>query len=247
MFSIIIPVYNVAPYLRECLDSVLAQTYTDWDAICVDDGSTDGSDAILDEYAAKDARVKVLHTQNGGVSAARNNGLREPKGDWILFLDGDDLFGKDLLRKVEDALKIYADSDIIGFDLGRLEQDGRVVQGKETKPMNCGFCQFAYRRGFIKGILFPSYGMGEDRVFSFRVLAKKPRISKIDYIGYFYRMREGSATHSVVNRRVSLSTIKYHFDMALLVFRIECSMKERVRWLWYFTKTIAGYVKDSFK
>lgn len=76
-FSIIIPVYNVAPYLRECLDSVLAQICTDWEweAICVDDGSTDGSGAILDEYAARDGRFKVIHQTNAGVSAARNAAL----------------------------------------------------------------------------------------------------------------------------------------------------------------------------
>jgi len=116
-FSIIIPVYNVAPYLRECLDSVLAQTYTDWEAICVDDGSTDGSGAILDEYAEKvrrsrsevkgggegqDSRsrsrttncqlptIRVIHQENKGVSAARNAALDVAQGEWIGFLDGDD-------------------------------------------------------------------------------------------------------------------------------------------------------------
>ena len=89
-FSIIIPVYNVAPYLRECLDSVLAQTFTDWEAICVDDGSTDGSGAILDEYAAKDNRFRVIHQQNAGVSVARNTALSRIRGEWFLFLDGDD-------------------------------------------------------------------------------------------------------------------------------------------------------------
>ena len=73
-FSIIIPVYNVAPYLRECLDSVLAQTFTDWEAICVDDGSTDGSGAILDEYAVRDKVVFIIHQKNSSVGAARNKG-----------------------------------------------------------------------------------------------------------------------------------------------------------------------------
>lgn len=100
-FSIIIPVYNVAPYLRECLDSVLAQTFTDWEAICVDDGSTDGSGAILDEYAAKDKRFRVIHQKNAGVSVARNVALDSIRGEWFLFLDGDDL-----LRN--DALEIFA-------------------------------------------------------------------------------------------------------------------------------------------
>ena len=97
-FSIIIPVYNVAPYLRECLDSVLAQTFTDWEAICVDDGSTDGSGAILDEYAAKDVRFRVIHQKNAGVSAARNAALDVMCGGWFLFLDGDDMFRPDVLE-----------------------------------------------------------------------------------------------------------------------------------------------------
>jgi len=97
-FSIIIPVYNVAPYLRECLDSVIAQTFTDWEAICVDDGSTDGSGAILDEYAAKDKRFRVIHQKNAGVSAARNAALDIASGKWFLFLDGDDVLRNDGLE-----------------------------------------------------------------------------------------------------------------------------------------------------
>lgn len=97
-FSIIIPVYNVAPYLRECLDSVLAQTYTDWEAICVDDGSTDGSGAILDEYALKDNRFKVLHQKNQGVSAARNVALDAASGEYLVFVDSDDFMDDDYLE-----------------------------------------------------------------------------------------------------------------------------------------------------
>ena len=97
-FSIIIPAYNVAPYLRECLNSVLAQTFTDWEAICVDDGSTDGSGTILDEYAAKDSRFRVFHQSNAGVSAARNKALDEAHGEWFLFLDGDDILRFDRLE-----------------------------------------------------------------------------------------------------------------------------------------------------
>lgn len=91
-FSVIIPVYNVAPYLRECLDSLLAQTFTDWEAICVDDGSTDGSGSILDVYAATDKRFQVIHKKNEGVSVARNVGLDIANGQYVLFLDSDDAF-----------------------------------------------------------------------------------------------------------------------------------------------------------
>ncbi len=97
-FSIVIPVYNVAQYLRECLDSVLEQSLTDWEAICVDDGSTDGSGAILDEYAARDVRFMVVHQANAGVSAARNAGMALARGEWLVFVDADDWVDKAYLQ-----------------------------------------------------------------------------------------------------------------------------------------------------
>ena len=87
-FSIIIPVYNVAQYLKECLDSVLAQTFGDWECICVDDGSTDGSGEMLDVYARGDSRFRVFHQTNKGVSAARNLALEHATGDVVCFADG---------------------------------------------------------------------------------------------------------------------------------------------------------------
>lgn len=91
LFSIIIPVYNTAPYLRDCLDSIFNQTFTDWECICVDDGSTDNSSHILDEYQQKDKRFKVIHQKNTGVSVARNKGLDMASGKWVSFVDADDI------------------------------------------------------------------------------------------------------------------------------------------------------------
>ncbi|AQP45765.1 glycosyltransferase family 2 protein [Tessaracoccus flavus] len=90
--SVIVPVYNVAPYLTQCLDSVLAQTFGDFELLLVDDGSTDGSSALCDAYAARDDRVRVVHQPNAGLSAARNAGLKLALGEFITFLDGDDWF-----------------------------------------------------------------------------------------------------------------------------------------------------------
>lgn len=98
MVSVIIPVYNTEKYLRQCLDSVLAQTYSDWEAILVDDGSTDTSGTICDEYADADTRVKVLHTANAGVSAARNTALDSACGEWLTFVDADDMLAPDALE-----------------------------------------------------------------------------------------------------------------------------------------------------
>ena len=89
--SCIVPVYNVEKYLRRCVDSILNQTFTDFELILVDDGSPDNSPAICYEYAVKDSRIKVIHKVNGGVSSARNVGLDVAKGEWICFVDSDDL------------------------------------------------------------------------------------------------------------------------------------------------------------
>lgn len=104
-FSIVVPVYNVAPYLREFLDSVLAQTESDWEAICVDDGSTDESGKILDEYANKDSRFGIVHQENGGVSVARNAGLERVRGEWFFIVDPDDILGSDYIHELYGLVK----------------------------------------------------------------------------------------------------------------------------------------------
>lgn len=90
LISIIVPVYNTEKYLDQCIQSVLAQTYTNWELLLIDDGSTDSSGAICDKYAAEDKRIRVFHKENGGVSSARNLGLDNAKGEWITFVDSDD-------------------------------------------------------------------------------------------------------------------------------------------------------------
>ena len=105
-FSIIVPVYNVEQYLAECVESVLAQTFTDWEMILVDDGSPDNCPRLCDEWAGKDARIKVVHKKNGGASSARNVGIRESGGEYILFLDSDDFYNdKDALKTFDNKLK----------------------------------------------------------------------------------------------------------------------------------------------
>lgn len=98
LISVIVPVYNVEKYLRCCLDSILAQTYTNWECILVDDGSTDASGKICDEYAANDNRINVIHKENGGVSSARNLGIEKAKGEWIFFMDSDDEIKKEAIN-----------------------------------------------------------------------------------------------------------------------------------------------------
>ena len=103
MVSIIVPIYNIEGYIRECIDSILAQTYPDFELILVDDGSPDNCGRICDEYAEKDVRIKVIHKENGGLTSARNAGLAVAKGDWIMHVDGDDWIGPDMIESLIEA------------------------------------------------------------------------------------------------------------------------------------------------
>lgn len=103
LISVIVPVYNVKNYINRCIDSILNQSFSDFELLLVDDGSTDGSENICEEYALKDSRIKVIHQKNTGQAAARNNGVKEAKGEWISFIDSDDSVNSQLLNALYDA------------------------------------------------------------------------------------------------------------------------------------------------
>lgn len=106
LVSVIVPIYNVEPYIKKCVDSILSQTYTNLEIILVDDGSPDDCPAICDEYAKKDSRVVVIHKQNGGLSEARNAGLDIMKGDYVVFVDGDDWVGRNYVKNLYDLISL---------------------------------------------------------------------------------------------------------------------------------------------
>lgn len=114
--SIIIPVYNTEQYLPHCIDSLLSQAFTDFELLLIDDGSKDCSGQICDEYAAKDSRVRVFHKENGGVSSARNLGLRNAQGEWIIFIDSDDWISESMLHDMHEKAT-SENSDIVYCDL----------------------------------------------------------------------------------------------------------------------------------
>lgn len=115
MVSIIVPIYNIEEYIRECIDSILAQTYPDFELILVDDGSPDNCGRICDEYAEKDVRIKVIHKENGGLTSARNAGLSVAKGDWIMHVDGDDWIEPDMIESLIEAAKA-TEADLVFGD-----------------------------------------------------------------------------------------------------------------------------------
>lgn len=132
-FSIIIPIYNIELYLQECLDSVLAQTIEDFEVIAVDDGSTDESGRILDDYANRDFRITAIHKDNKGVGSARNEGIKKAKGEYLCFVDGDDVLASTYLQVLYDAVGI-ADSSLGGFKtFGVLVKNSLVVTPETNK------------------------------------------------------------------------------------------------------------------
>ena len=238
-FSIIIPVYNVAPYLRECLDSVLAQTFTDWEAICVDDGSTDESGRIIDEYVARDARFKKVVKKNGGLASARNAAFPYLSGRWVGFLDSDDKIEREWLA----SAKVIADRD--NPDMVRLsfkfwdptKPEGAQVWNSEERPerlyaerrdvfrwgweilINGGWVWLYFLRREVlmnSGVRFPENALvKEDVVFDMNILPHLQKVAQGSYDGYRYRMRSNSLWH----KPRSLDACVRFLDDALLFWK----------------------------
>lgn len=209
--SIIIPVYNAARYLHECLDSVLTQTFTDYEVICVDDGSTDGSGEILEEYAAKDSRIRVIHQKNAGAWMARNHALKLAQGEWITFVDADDVLNKNWFRAaMRIAEKTQADLVRLGCCYDREIPSGFMVQAadEECEAFNGvlaakwmwnvmargGFLWRCFiRRDIIAGLEFlPRINCKEDGIWLLGLSQRVKRVAEGRFAGYFYRATEGS-------------------------------------------------------
>lgn len=200
--SLVIPVYNVEAFLPACLDSVRAQTVETWECILVDDGSTDGSGAICDAYAEKDARFRVIHQENGGgAGAARNCGMAHASADWLLFVDSDDWLDPEALRlSIEEAERTGADILVFGFtrhgrDKRRSATDTvSVPEGKidltEIQQLNIfeNVWNKLFRTAFIRenSLQFPPLYSGEDVVFNFSAYLYTERIYGLDKPLYHY-------------------------------------------------------------
>lgn len=211
-FSIIIPVYNVEAYLRQCLDSVLGQTYGDFEAMCVNDGSTDGSLAILEEYAARDSRIRIISQPNRGLSAARNAGLLKATGEYILFLDSDDWLEQNALEVLSTNL---ASEDMLCFGGRRYDETNGSYRLADTLPCTTyatGMDYYdanalaprdfafvcvvlrCYRRQFLieNQLNFKEGILHEDNLFTPQACLHAHTVKVIDNILYNYRIRKGS-------------------------------------------------------
>ncbi len=223
-YSYIIPFYNVKPYTAACLESILAQTYQNWECICVDDGSPDGLGEILDQYAAKDSRFKVIHQPNSGVGAARNAALSVMTGDWFLFVDGDDLSAPCTCEMCEKVLEQYPKVDMLMFHEVSFPQEGVCSWGKGLDGMRMnfrevacivdswmygtGFCTRAYRRSVYGSLRFPQLVRGQDRYYLLDCMFKTNSIVQIDRAISGVRLRIGSTMRSPMTaKKIAAHTV----------------------------------------
>lgn len=212
MVSIIVPVYNCGEYLSKCVESVLAQTYTDFELILVDDGSFDGSSQLCDLWAESDSRIQVIHQKNAGVSAARNAGMDAATGEMLTFIDADDYY---VPKTLETLLESLGNADMVMYDLITVwANGGRAADTIPRLPESCmiekkdwypallaqmagSACRCLYRRELVEDIRFPvGIKLSEDRLFN---LAAMGRAEKLNYLKkglYMRTIREGSACFS---------------------------------------------------
>lgn len=201
--SIIVPVYKVEKYIRRCLDSIIAQTFTDWECILVDDGSPDASGRICDGYAAKDSRFRVIHKKNGGVSSARNAGLDVARGEYVTFCDSDDWVEKNWLsEQLNDISTGNFDVCVCGlYGYGRARR--KILNRKSSKQLifsENGFGGFSFLR-FIKrrnvGDLRYNESISylEDLDFFYRLFDKCNKILWTDKPLYHYDLNPSSVTN----------------------------------------------------
>jgi len=209
--SVIIPVYNVKPYLERCVQSVVSQTYKDLEIVLVDDGSTDGSGELCDQLAATDSRIQVVHQVNKGLSEARNTGIRQATGDYVFFVDSDDGWLLDdgveqLVNQCEattdllmfKAVDIYTDgrqTPMKDFDVEHINSlpDGHAVFAYlvKTQVFRAGVWLLMVRRSILTGndIFFPSGLISEDVYWDMQLWQhiKKVKIVNLNFYGYYFR------------------------------------------------------------
>jgi len=226
MFSIIIPVYNVESYLCECLDSVLSQTYTDYEVICINDGSTDGSRSILETYTQQHTKIKIIHQHNQGLSASRNRGIREAIGDYIFFLDSDDWIepdalmilaekenGEDLVcfngrRYFENGTTEIPDKGINEFGLSGWEYYNKYSVVNRKFDFVCTVLRI-YRKDFLleHSLYFEEGIFHEDNLFTPIACYYANKVLIVSDVLYVYRIRSGSITQSGSNESVRIKKL----------------------------------------
>lgn len=268
--SIIVPIYKVEQYLGKCVDSLINQDLPSkvYEIILVDDGSPDRCGEICDEYAASHSNVKVIHRENGGLSAARNSGVDVAQGQYIQFVDSDDYLEPNVLgnlvRKMEED-----ELDILRFNYQNVNEEYKIFEPYKVDKLfvdykdkvcggitflterlgyGCYAWQFIIKRELLENCLFKEGVYFEDTEWTPRLLMKASRVTSTNLMVYNYLMREGSITQSVDEKKKR----KVLEDKLLLIDSMQEEMKDVVDKRWFegvigqTTLSVLGYVTSNY-
>lgn len=243
MISVIIPIYNAEAYLHDCLESVQKQTYKDFEVICVNDGSQDNSADICQRFVDKDKRFRLINQENGGVSSARNRALKEAKGEYVCFVDSDDVIDKFYLENLNNLAK---DGSFAVCSYSRkimnLGANARNVRHYSAKEYITNIINERFEHPNIWMMLFKNsiiqtqhldFTVGcirnEDTEFYIKYLMYEEKVASTDYKGYYYRINESSAMH--VTTIKSLTSLEASKRMG--VFLLENGVTDNVNIILY--------------
>ena len=259
--SVIVPVYNVRNYLPKCLDSIIGQTLKEIEIICVNDGSTDGSDKVLEEYAKKDSRIKIVNRENGGLSAARNTGMPYATGKYIGFVDSDDYIDSAMYElmyynaehfnsqmvicanhKLDDTTGIVFDDDPY-YTLGYFpkELNNRVFNHNDTKGFFQDFCVMAWNKLYLRSFLeekharFPDGYIFEDGPFFTDIYFDMERVTLVRDFLYYYRVNRANS--------IVVKGDKNFVDIFYVVNKMLANMRKTS----YFNEIKSYFLRKKFK
>uniref|UniRef100_UPI004055FE8A glycosyltransferase family 2 protein n=1 Tax=Acetatifactor sp. TaxID=1872090 RepID=UPI004055FE8A len=223
LISVIVPVYNVAEYVEECITSILCQTYEDIQIVIIDDGSSDESGKICDRIARNDNRIVVFHQENKGLSVARNRGIENAQGEYLAFIDSDDLLAPNFLEVLYTAM-LRTDADIAQCDMfpfsdkqkilpkQRQHQNQMILTSREANQMiyikrkseYTVVCNKLFKKTLFKDIRFPAGKIHEDTFTTHKIYYKADRIVVVESQLYFYRHRRDSLSKTISYRNMDM-------------------------------------------
>lgn len=224
MVSFIVPVYNMEKYVERCMGSVLGQREQDWEVIAINDGSSDRTAVILDRYADRDSRIRVIHKENGGIGSAVKEGLKLAGGDYIAFVDSDDYIEKNMLSVLKPLEGKY---DIIQFNMVEEDEEGRVlgqisfpaeevagtedilIRYFEKYRMPSMACRI-FRRELFEGIEIEGRNIGIDEMVTFQLMKRAKSLISIEEALYHIYVRAGSVSRTVYSKGRIEEAVKIH-------------------------------------
>ena len=259
--SIVVPIYNVEKQVKRAIDSIINQSFTDLEIILVNDGSTDNSGQICDDYKRMDGRIKVIHKKNGGLSSARNAGIEESTSPFIGFIDGDDFINESMYEILHNAI-INENSDITSCNyVVVLEKETNHINNRTAKnpalksfnnkqalevmlkddEIHRSACNKLYKKSLFEGIRFPEGILYEDTFTIFEIYAKSNKATHVEFDGYYYLLNHQSITRQSFNPK--------HFDAVYEIKKVVSALENLHPDLAYLEKARLGrqYVIIAYK